>query len=211
MKKTPDTPDPELFCKENYVADGEGFEWEIAVDWDTQKIVMSIDPSTCTGSCEHVIGLGASPTTFHGNLHLYRTNDQQLQGYFETAADNNNTGKFAETAPFLVEVSKAQGFVVNNEVKIASSAMSDLFTLSTVKMGTGEGVNDKSRATYNYVKVVDKDWTAPKDPDTGINATTVAEGEVEFFTVNGVKLNKLQKGLNIVRTADGKVKKVLVK
>ena len=210
-KKNPETPDPELFCKENYVADGNGFEWEIAVDWETQKIVMSIDPSTCTGSCEHVIGLGASPTTFHGNLHLYRTNDQQLQGYFETAAGNNNTGKFAETAPFLVEVSKAQGFVVNNEVKIASSAMSDLFTLSTVKMGTGEGVNDKSRATYNYVKVVDKDWTAPKDPDTGINATTVAKGEVEFFTVNGVKLNKLQKGLNIVRTADGKVKKVLVK
>ena len=212
VKKTPDTPDPELFCKENYVADGEGFEWEIAVDWDTQKIVMSIDPSTCTGSCEDVIGLGAVPTAWNNTLHLYRTSaDQMLQGYFQTSADNNNTGKFAETAPFLVEVSKAQGFVVNNEVKIAASAMSDLFTLSTVKMGTGEGVNDKSRATYNYVKVVDKDWTAPKDPDTGINATTVAEGEVEFFTVNGVKLNKLQKGLNIVRTADGKVKKVLVK
>ena len=211
-KKTPDTPDPELFCKENYVADGEGFEWEIAVDWDTQKIVMSIDPSTCTGSCEDVIGLGAVPTVWNSTLHLYRTSaDQMLQGYFQTSAGNNNTGKFAETAPFLVEVSKAQGFVVNDEVKIAASAMSDLFTLSTVKMGTGEGANDKSRATYNYVKVVDKDWTAPKDPDTGINATTVAEGEVEFFTVNGVKLNKLQKGLNIVRTADGKVKKVLVK
>ena len=211
-KKTPDTPDPELFCKENYVADGNGFEWDINVDWDTQKIVMSIDPSTCTGTCEDVIGLGAAPTAWNSTLHLYRTSaDQMLQGYFQTSAGNNNTGKFAETAPFLVEVSKAQGFVVNDEVKIAASAMSDLFTLSTVKMGTGEGKNDKSRATYNYVKVVDKDWTAPKDPDTGINATTVAEGEVEFFTVNGVKLNKLQKGLNIVRTADGKVKKVLVK
>ena len=211
-KKDPETPDPELFCKENYVADGEGFEWEIAVDWDTQKIVMSIDPSTCTGGCEDVIGLGAVPTAWDNTLHLYRTSaDQQLQGYFQTSAHNNNTGKFAETAPFLVEVSKAQGFVVNNEVKIAASAMSYLFTLPTVKMGTGEGANDKSRATYNYVKVVDKDWTAPKDPETGINATTVAEGEVEFFTVNGVKLNKLQKGLNIVRTADGKVKKVLVK
>ena len=212
VKKDPETPDPELFCKENYVADGEGFEWEINVDWDTQKIVMSIDPSTCTGSCEDVIGLGAVPTAWDNTLHLYRTSaDQMLQGYFQTSADNNNTGKFAETAPFLVEVSKAQGFVVNNEVKIAASEMSYLFTLPTVKMGTGEGANDKSRATYNYVKVVDKDWTAPKDPDTGINATTVAEGEVEFFTVNGVKLNKLQKGLNIVRTADGKVKKVLVK
>ena len=213
VKKTPDTPDPELFCKENYVADGEGFEWEIAVDWDTQKIVMSIDPSTCTGKCEDVIGLGAVPTAWNNTLHLYRTSaDQMLQGYFNVpGGSNNNTDKFAETAPFLVEVSKAQGFVVNNEVKIAASAMSYLFTLPTVKMGTGEGANDKSRATYNYVKVVDKDWTAPKDPDTGINATTVAEGEVEFFTVNGVKLNKLQNGLNIVRTADGKVKKVLVK
>ena len=205
------TPAAEPFCKENYVADGNGFEWEIPVDWDTQKIVMSIDPSTCTGSCEHVIGLGAVPTAWNNTLNLYRTSaDQMLQGYFQVpGGSNNNTDKFAETVPFLVEVSKAQGFVVNGEVKIASSAMSYLFTLPTVKMGTGEGVNDKSRATYNYVKVVDKNWT--KDPEAGINATTVAEGEFEVFSVDGVKLSKLQKGLNIVRSADGKVKKVLVK
>ena len=42
-----------------------------------------------------------------------------------------------------------------------------------------------------------------------INAET-ANG-VQLFTIDGVKLSKLQKGLNIVRTADGKVKKVLVK
>ena len=204
------TPATEPFCKENYVADGNGFEWEIPVDWDTQKIVMSIDPSTCTGSCEHVIGLGAVPTAWNNTLNLYRTSaDQMLQGYFQNDGGNHNTDKFAETTPFLVEVSKAQGFVVNGEVKIAASEMSELFDLSTVKMGTGEGANDKSRATYNYVKVVDKDWT--KDPATGINATTVAEGEFEVFTVDGVKLSKLQKGLNIVRSADGKVKKVLVK
>ena len=205
------TPATEPFCKENYVADGNGFEWEFAVDWDTQKVVMSIDPSTCTGNCEDVIGLGAVPTAWNNTLHLYRTRaDKMLQGYFQVpGVSNNNTDKFAETVPFLVEVSKAQGFVVNDEVKIAASEMSYLFTLPTVKMGTGEGANDKSRATYNYVKVVDKDWT--KDPETGINATTVAEGEFEVFSVDGVKLAKLQKGLNIVRSADGKVKKVLVK
>ena len=205
------TPAEEPFCKENYVADGNGFEWEIPVDWDTQKIVMSIDPSTCTGNCEDVIGLGAVPTAWNNTLHLYRTRaDKMLQGYFQVpGVSNNNTDKFAETVPFLVEVSKAQGFVVNDVVKIPASAMSYLFTLPTVKMGTGEGANDKSRATYNYVKVVDKDWT--KDPETGINATTVAEGEFEVFSVDGVKLSKLQKGLNIVRSADGKVKKVLVK
>ena len=205
------TPAEEPFCKENYVADGNGFEWEIPVDWDTQKIVMSIDPSTCTGNCEDVIGLGAVPTAWVNTLHLYRTRaDKMLQGYFQVpGVSNNNTDKFAETVPFLVEVSKAQGFVVNDVVKIPASAMSYLFTLPTVKMGTGEGANDKSRATYNYVKVVDKDWT--KDPETGINATTVAEGEFEVFSVDGVKLSKLQKGLNIVRSADGKVNKVLVK
>ena len=48
------------------------------------------------------------------------------------------------------------------------------------------------------------------DGISSINAE-VANGETQLFTVDGVKLSKLQKGLNIVRTADGKVKKVLVK
>ena len=43
-----------------------------------------------------------------------------------------------------------------------------------------------------------------------INAE-VANGEAQLFTVDGVQIAKLQKGLNIVRSADGKVKKVLVK
>ena len=47
----------------------------------------------------------------------------------------------------------------------------------------------------------------------GISTINVeaANGEAQLFTIDGVKLNKLQKGLNIVRSADGKVKKVLVK
>ena len=43
-----------------------------------------------------------------------------------------------------------------------------------------------------------------------INAE-VANGEAQLYTVDGVQISKLQKGLNIVRSADGKVKKVLVK
>ena len=47
----------------------------------------------------------------------------------------------------------------------------------------------------------------------GISTINVeaANGEAQLFTIDGVKLSKFQKGLNIVRTADGKVKKVLVK
>ena len=47
-------------------------------------------------------------------------------------------------------------------------------------------------------------------PAAGINGiTTTQNGKVEVYNVNGVRLNGLQKGLNIVRTADGKVVKVL--
>ena len=148
------------FEKVNFVGDGTNFNWSIPVNWDTQKIVMSIDPSTCTGACEDIIGLGQVATAWDNTLHLYRKPNGTLQGYFNVpGGSNNNTNPFDETNPIKVEVSKAKGFVVNDVVKIPASEMSALFALSTVNMGTGEGSNDKSCATYNYVKVVDKDWT----------------------------------------------------
>ena len=148
------------FEKVGFVGDGTKFKWNIPVDWDTQKIVMSIDPSTCTGDCEHIIGLGLDATSWNNNLHMYRTySDQLLQCYFDAGAGNNNTGKFLESNPIKVEISKANGLIVDGETRIAASKLSDLFARSTVVMGTGEGANTPSHATYNYVKVVDKDWT----------------------------------------------------
>ena len=160
---------PAAFEKVNFVGDGTNFNWSIPVDWDTQKIVMSIDPSTCTGACEDIIGLGEVATAWDNTLHLYRKPDGTLQGYFNVpGGSNNNTNPFDETNPIKVEVSKAKGFVVNDVVKIPASEMSALFALSTVNMGTGEGANDKSRATYNYVKVVDKDWTEATEPEVTV-------------------------------------------
>ena len=148
------------FEKVDFVGDGTNFNWSIPVNWDTQKIVMSIDPSTCTGDCEDIIGLGQVATAWDNTLHLYRKPNGTLQGYFNVpGGSNNNTNPFDETNPIKVEVSKAKGFVVNDVVKIPASEMSALFALSTVNMGTGEGSNNKSRATYKYVKVVDKNWT----------------------------------------------------
>ena len=160
---------PAAFEKVNFVGDGTNFNWSIPVDWDTQKIVMSIDPSTCTGACEDIIGLGEVATAWNNTLHLYRKPNGTLQGYFQIpGGSNNNTNPFDETNPIKVEVSKAKGFVVNDVVKIPASEMSALFALSTVNMGTGEGNNDKSRATYNYVKVVDKDWTETTEPEVTV-------------------------------------------
>ena len=67
-------------------------------------------------------------------------------------------------------------------------------------LNNGGGIYD---ATLEVVEPV-------VDGISTINAE-VANGEAQLFTVDGVQIAKLQKGLNIVRTADGKVKKVLVK
>ena len=67
-------------------------------------------------------------------------------------------------------------------------------------LNNGGGIYD---ATLEVVEPV-------TDGISSINAE-VANGEAQLFTVDGVQLSKLQKGLNIVRSADGKVKKVLVK
>ncbi|WP_443908146.1 calycin-like domain-containing protein [Prevotella sp.] len=50
-----------------------------------------------------------------------------------------------------------------------------------------------------------------KDVTNGIDSINAEAANAELFTVDGVKISKLQKGLNIVRTADGKVKKVVIK
>lgn len=50
-----------------------------------------------------------------------------------------------------------------------------------------------------------------KDVPNGIDSINAEAANAELFTVDGVKISKLQKGLNIVRTADGKVKKVVIK
>jgi hypothetical protein len=50
------------------------------------------------------------------------------------------------------------------------------------------------------------------NPSTGIDSVTnAATGKTEYYTISGVRLNGAQKGINIVKMADGKVKKVLVK
>ena len=158
---------PAAFEKVDFVGDGTNFNWSIPVDWDTQKIVMSISTATCTTGCEHIIGLGVDGTSWAGNLHMYRTSsDKQLQCYFGAGAIN--TGKFDEGNPIKVEISKANGFIVDGTTKITAEQLADLFAMSTVVMGTGEGSNILSHATYNYVKVVDKDWTETTEPEVTV-------------------------------------------
>ena len=74
-------------------------------------------------------------------------------------------------------------------------------------VATGNSILNNGGGIYDATLEVVEPVT---DGISTINAE-VANGEAQLFTVDGVHIAKLQKGLNIVRTADGKVKKVLVK
>ena len=210
-EKTPEPPVEPTFPMENYQADGKGFVVSTDIDWSKQKFQAIIDATKCNAaSTEDIFGFGAEATAWFKNIHVY-ADKGSYKAYFQPAAgeDNNNTTvTIADQSNITIEVSKAEGLTVDGVVVIAAEQLTGIFDLTTVKFGSGEN-SQYSNALYKSVKLVD----LPKDPETGVNAINaeVANGEAQLFTVNGVKLNKLQKGLNIVRTADGKVKKVLVK
>ena len=119
--------------------------------------------------------------------------DQNSKG--EAASSNCNVNPMpAFTAPAEPGTYRIRFKVDWDNIDAGGSAVSGNHILNN-----GGGIYD---ATLEVV-------TPVVDGISTINAE--AANGVQFFTVDGVKLSKLQKGLNIVRSADGKVKKVLVK
>ena len=156
---------------ENFKNDGNRFNHSFKIDWDKQKVVMSIDPTSCGNDLEHIVGLGVDCTQWDEALHVYNKyfdrygtpaqtyNRQMLQAYFPMPGNNNNTGVFDRKSPFSIEVSKDKGFVVDGEVKISASQMTSLFAQANLTVGSGQGGDAASHALYKYIKVVPLNWT----------------------------------------------------
>ena len=120
--------------------------------------------------------------------------DQNSKG--ESASNNCNVNPMpAFTAPTEPGTYRIRFKVDWDNIDAGGSVVSTNHILNN-----GGGIYD---ATLEVVAPV-------VDGISTINAE-VANGEAQLFTVDGVQIAKLQKGLNIVRSADGKVKKVLVK
>ena len=120
--------------------------------------------------------------------------DQNSKG--ETVASNCNVNPMPSfTAPTTPGTYRIRFKVDWDNIDAGGSVLSTNHILNN-----GGGIYD---ATLEVVEPV-------TDGISTINAE-VANGEAQLFTVDGVQIAKLQKGLNIVRSADGKVKKVLVK
>ena len=120
--------------------------------------------------------------------------DQNSKG--EAVANNCNVNPMPSfTAPTTPGTYRIRFKVDWDNIDAGGSVLSTNHILNN-----GGGIYD---ATLEVVEPV-------VDGISTINAE-IANGEAQLFTVDGVQIAKLQKGLNIVRSADGKVKKVLVK
>jgi len=91
-----------------------------------------------------------------------------------------------------------------SEVRAAVDAAK---TISSVTITT-----ECQKDAWGYGCLTFLGFTAIKAEKTGISSlSTAAKGEATAYTIGGVRLGKVQKGLNIVREANGKVRKVIVR
>ena len=224
-------PDPEerkdgtVIGTDGYQPAGGSFVWNASIDWETQKLVASIDVSGCNGTNENLLSVGDRVEDWDGNhFHIYYTrNDAGTGGnvlvyYMETYEPTTCATFDMDGDELRIVISKENGITVNEKsfnykfadyytngdpITDTSGFYAALWVLSDIQVGSQEGLN-RSNATYNYIRV--QDLIKPDVP-TAINAAAL-NGEADIYTLSGVKVNELQKGINIVRM-NGKTMKIV--
>lgn len=169
----------------NYQGNGTKFEKETAIDWTNQKVVAEIDISTCGTGTEDLFSIGNEVTVFDGgnNIHMYKTSGGFSAYLAGNPASGDGTAVTSGIVPdrniLRVELSSENGFVVNDTVVFSKEKInkySTIFSLSTIKVGSGEGTNQESRAKYNYISVATKDYqTATEKSSNVLNEVTINE------------------------------------
>lgn len=172
----------------NYQGNGTQFVKETAIDWTNQKVVAEIDISTCGTGTEDLFSIGEDAITwFANNIHMYKTTG----GITAYLVGNPVGGGATAFGPvsfggniLRVELSSEKGFVVNDRVIFSKEVINQyseqkynkqFFSLSTIKVGSGEGTNQESKAKYNYISVVTNDYQA---------VTVTSSNTLDEITVN---------------------------
>lgn len=156
---------------ENHTGDGTKLLKETAIDWTQQKVIAEIDLSTCGTGIEDLFSIGEKiQTSKANNIHMYKTSD----GITAYLVGNPLSGGATAFGPvsfdgniLRVELSSEKGFVVNDRVIFSKEIINQyseqkygtqFFSLSNIQVGSGEGTNQETKATYNYISVVTNDY-----------------------------------------------------
>lgn len=175
---------------ENHTGDGTKLLKETAIDWTQQKVIAEIDLSTCGTGTEDLFSIGKDIQTFkENNIHVYKTSG----GITAYLVGNPASGGATAFGPvsfdgniLRVELSSEKGFVVNDRAIFSKEIINQyseqkygkqFFSLSNIQVGSGEGTNQETKATYNYISVVTNDYKAA----TVTSSNTLDEVAVNSF------------------------------
>ena len=195
----PDVPGIKV-GEDGYQPAGEKFAWNTAIDWNTQKLVASINVAGCTGENEGILSVGDAIDAWFGtHFHLYytRSNNTLQVNYLD--ATGNPIRKDVEVTgdELLIEISKAAGITVNGEsvnYLNESGELTEDFTvynalwaLTEISVGSQEG-NGRSNATYNYVRIQEVPVTVTES-ESFTDDLTVTEPSTKTKTSENKKLD----------------------
>ena len=186
--------------EDGYQPAGEKFAWNTAIDWNTQKLVASINVAGCTGENEGILSVGDAIDAWFGtHFHLYytRSNNTLQVNYLD--ATGNPIRKDVEVAgdELLIEISKTAGLTVNGEsvnyLNESGELTEDytvydaLWALTEISVGSQEG-NGRSNATYNYVRIQEVPVTVTAS-ESFTDDLTVTEPSTKTKTSENKKLD----------------------
>lgn len=179
----------------NHKGDGNKYVQETAIDWTKQKVIADIDVTTCGTGTEDLFSIGDDATSWNAvNIHMYRTSDK-ITAYLSGGKREFKSSELRNEESFRVELSSEKGFVINDQVIFSNEVInqySTIFSLSTIKLGSGEGENQETKATYNYIRVVTKDY----QPVTETSSNVLNEASVNTFVAQSSVDVQLKRSLS---------------
>ncbi len=209
-------PEPETLPLENFVPDGATFQYPFAINWDNQKLVATLDLSTCHEQqanenlfslSDNVDVLSNWNPTDDGFLSLYYTRnatlwtssgwqdaEKRLTVHYRGAANANVEVTINNPEEVVFEVTK-EGLYAEGSLIMPASDMPLLYESNPANLyfASIQGEN-RSWATYKSVNVVDLEVAVPD---------TITYTDVAYTTYAGTTTDYDSNKVEIVSETDG--------
>ena len=182
-----------------------------------EDLTTGTDKFTVEAGSEVTPSIGYVGEWMHGYVYIDLNNDKQFS-FNADGADQTGT-EVVSYSYYMDQNSKGESASSNCNVNPMPSFTAPTtpgtyrirFKVDWDNIDAGGSVLSTNHILNNGGGIYDATLEVVEPVVDGISTIEAEAAGAQLFTVDGVQIAKLQKGLNIVRSADGKVKKVLVK
>ena len=182
-----------------------------------EDLTTGTDKFTVEAGSEVTPSIGYVGEWMHGYVYIDLNNDKQFS-FNADGADQTGT-EVVSYSYYMDQNSKGESASNNCNVNPMPSFTAPTepgtyrirFKVDWDNIDAGGSVLSTNHILNNGGGIYDATLEVVEPVVDGISTIEAEAAGAQLFTVAGVQIAKLQKGLNIVRSADGKVKKVLVK